>query len=433
MNVGNVLTLGNSEGDIRSDAGKGENLSQCDAILFALLLNNLMGIQTGASGQNSEEQPAGALRSQDGNMATGGIAGQTLYRQLFQNLFPAGKEANSGLQVQGEQNLNSGGIAGLQAFLSSQTQPLKGQAGAQAGTTGQSVAYASTLSDSGPEGIMNLLSAESESLSPQELDQYRKILEQLQELSGKITLSAGKAGSAGKGQTAALVTKAGLAENLQAKTDPTGPTQAGHAEEKTGSLPAAAVSAKQSAAPAQEEHGQEANTFQHADLLPAPTQTDNLNGITPDSMTDPKFKVPVEAGRVWEQVADALKKQELKNNEVKELSIRLQPAELGKVDVSLRLENGQLHLAMNASEQATGAMLQNHLQELKSSLTQMGVACGNFEMNYGQNEKSGSDREFSRNNSKYPYLEQEEEIPAMKGFGAYLPANGSGSKLNVSV
>jgi flagellar hook-length control protein FliK len=182
---------------------------------------------------------------------------------------------------------------------------------------------------------------------------------------------------------------------------------------------------------AQDNSGEKAFSEKAGELHPLHLATGKTDPLNPEKSPEPSIKMPSEPGRAWEQVLDILKKQEFKTQEVKELSIQLQPAELGKVNVSLRMENGQVHLVMNASEQATGVILQSHMQELKNGLMQMGVACGSFEMNYRQSGEGGSGQDSSRRSGSYHY-QTDEEIPALTGNSSYFSFSGSGSRINVS-
>jgi flagellar hook-length control protein FliK len=91
--------------------------------------------------------------------------------------------------------------------------------------------------------------------------------------------------------------------------------------------------------------------------------------------------------------------------QVKELRIQLHPAELGQIFIAMKLENGQVHLRVNASEAATGSALQNNMQDLKHTLENQGIALGSMQMGMGngypssyafsdgQTEQSAAERE----------------------------------------
>jgi len=106
---------------------------------------------------------------------------------------------------------------------------------------------------------------------------------------------------------------------------------------------------------------------------------------------------------------------------------------LGKVNISVRMEDGQVHLTFNASEQSTGLILQNSLQELKNSLSQLGVACGNLQMgNNNGNDQSASGRNNYRYKQGAKLALQEEENTVSTVFTSYLPVSWPGHKINVS-
>lgn len=141
----------------------------------------------------------------------------------------------------------------------------------------------------------------------------------------------------------------------------------------------------------------------------------------------------LDQARVWDQVLAVLKKQDLKDQALKELSLKLHPAELGKVDVSLKLENGLIHVTMNASEQATSQMLQNHLQDLRAGLAEMGVSCGSLELGYSQDNNQLNSGRDNYPDSKGPagYSAEEENMQALE-LNWYTQLTGAGSRINVS-
>jgi Flagellar hook-length control protein len=100
---------------------------------------------------------------------------------------------------------------------------------------------------------------------------------------------------------------------------------------------------------------------------------------------------------VWEQISAAFHSQIMnRNQELKELDIQLHPAELGKVHINLRWENGMVHLQVQASEASTGQVLQNHLTELRQNLTEQGVSCGTLQMGQGGHQQPSGQGDESR-------------------------------------
>jgi flagellar hook-length control protein FliK len=93
---------------------------------------------------------------------------------------------------------------------------------------------------------------------------------------------------------------------------------------------------------------------------------------------------------VFAQIATAFRGQVLNGHQaMKELDIQLHPAELGKIQIAMRWENGQVHMQVQASEAATGHLLQNQLSDLRHALTDQGINCGMLQM--------GQDREQQKN------------------------------------
>ena len=92
----------------------------------------------------------------------------------------------------------------------------------------------------------------------------------------------------------------------------------------------------------------------------------------------------VAAPPVWEQITNEMQRRfVVQHQEVKELEISLHPADLGKIQIALRWENGQVHLQCQASENATAGILQQNFAELRESLENIGISCGTLQMGLG--------------------------------------------------
>ena len=108
---------------------------------------------------------------------------------------------------------------------------------------------------------------------------------------------------------------------------------------------------------------------------------------------------------VWEQISTVVREQVIDRRQaLKELEIQLHPADLGKIQIGMRWENGQVHLVVQASEAATGQLLQNQLSDLRQTLTNQGVNCGMLQMGQGgerQHNPQGdeSQRMFNQNSN----------------------------------
>lgn len=144
-----------------------------------------------------------------------------------------------------------------------------------------------------------------------------------------------------------------------------------------------------------------------------------------------------DSARIWERVVNSLKQVNLSaNNEanmVKEIEISIHPAELGKLEVQMKMEDGLLHLVINASEQATGNYLQSYLGELRQSLTQIGISCGSMEMGFQGEGKPEQEKEREAPPNHNLYGAGEEENFDYEKITYYLQDLKSQTRINISV
>jgi flagellar hook-length control protein FliK len=66
-----------------------------------------------------------------------------------------------------------------------------------------------------------------------------------------------------------------------------------------------------------------------------------------------------------------------------QVSIRLQPEDLGVVHVELRLEGGTVNVSMHADGDATRDMLRQNLGQLRQQLADSGLTTGHFDVSGG--------------------------------------------------
>ncbi|AFM42685.1 flagellar hook-length control protein [Desulfosporosinus acidiphilus SJ4] len=105
-----------------------------------------------------------------------------------------------------------------------------------------------------------------------------------------------------------------------------------------------------------------------------------VNNTAAANITD----VKTAATPVWQQIATVISGQVMnKPQDLKQLDIQLHPEDLGKIQIDLRWENGQLHLQVQASQGATGQLLQNQLPDLRQALLNQGINCGMLQMGLG--------------------------------------------------
>jgi len=73
------------------------------------------------------------------------------------------------------------------------------------------------------------------------------------------------------------------------------------------------------------------------------------------------------------------------------LKMMLKPANLGNIEVEMRLRNGELDANFTASQSATRDLLQDGLPKLKDTLTQMGMDVASMNIGGGSGQKNGGD------------------------------------------
>jgi flagellar hook-length control protein FliK len=73
------------------------------------------------------------------------------------------------------------------------------------------------------------------------------------------------------------------------------------------------------------------------------------------------------------------------------LKMMLKPANLGNVEVEMRLRNGELDANFTASQSATRDLLQDGLPKLRETLTQMGMDVASMNIDGGSSQKNGGD------------------------------------------
>jgi flagellar hook-length control protein FliK len=446
MNVANVLTPVNVEGTkTDSAAGKeGKGIDQ-NNLLFALFMQKLN------PSNKADKQILGELAEAGSNsdsgevtISDGTVSELSTYLQILQNLFPAGMEATSGSN--GDQN--SSLVSGLALKGNDAAWMMLGQAleevlssGAEQAdrtmTNGQGLHLGNYLKAFGLKGISG---STADSLDPAELDD---ILGYLKELSGKIVSQKDQNNQA----IEPLDTNAKLLNWLSDKlymiqdknaTDDSAET----VQDTTTQNTLSGVAAAEDSAENKQNSSSSGNNSQNhtmdssTDLNQIPVSGNKTDGAFSSSAIDVSSikPGPLNPGAVWDQVLGILNKQDLNSQEIKELSIQLQPQDLGKLNVSMKLENGQLHLIINASEQATGSLLQNNLQDLRNGLAQIGVSCGTLEMGYRQNDqRSSQDRNNNRSQQETALTLQEEASSILPVFTSYLTTNNQGNRINVSV
>lgn len=134
---------------------------------------------------------------------------------------------------------------------------------------------------------------------------------------------------------------------------------------------------------------------------------------------------------VWAQIASVIREQVMsKQQTLKELDIQLHPEELGKIRVLLRWESGLVHLHVQASEAATGQLLQNQHSELRQNLISNGVSCGSLLMGQEGDQQHPQDHDRGAFRRRWELSAEEEESSVL---GNSIPGRQDGmNRINVT-
>jgi flagellar hook-length control protein FliK len=428
----NVLSLTGQKKTAESgDSAAGKDSNTMDgtksaAAEFAAILGGLMFPLFGSKEQISEETKAGKIEQQASPYtvtpaAVSGTLGLKLPKvltdvmelsqnEVLQSKFPAGTDANSGLT---RNQVNDSVIADLTTILK------------DVSSLTELAQYKETIAK-----LWQELSGKIETF-PSRTDQIKTILagdlQQIQQvlsgLNGSISqavnpprdLTAIPTGLLTDNSKTAMATPdlegplAGLKDTLPVQSLPDRKTDLKFEEKAQGTaldlkgqkIAELVTEAKDAAAVKRE---------QNTGVLWQNGQSGNIEGTTPAGV---KFA----AVPIWEQISSFLRSQFQRspeaNKDIKEFAIQLHPAELGKIQVFLRWEDGQVHLQLRAAEQATGNILQNHLSDLRQSLQDSGVTCGLLQMGLGGEDRQTpqQDREGQTFNRAWPAEEEK------AGFG----------------
>ncbi|HBV85990.1 MAG TPA: hypothetical protein DEF42_04830 [Desulfosporosinus sp.] len=136
---------------------------------------------------------------------------------------------------------------------------------------------------------------------------------------------------------------------------------------------------------------------------------------------------------VWEQISNVFRERvSSRNHELKELDIQLHPADLGRIRIGLRWENGQVHLQVHASEAATSQILQSQLTELRNTLTNQGVNCGTLQMGQQgreQQQNQNHQEQFHRTQDSNTNLIEDEDPLTVLNLPSHADLN---NRINVT-
>ena len=158
---------------------------------------------------------------------------------------------------------------------------------------------------------------------------------------------------------------------------------------------------------------------------PLSTGAGVVTNVVPLTLADGKI--------IFEHISTVVREQVMnKQQAIKELDIQLHPEDLGKIRIFLRWENGQVHIQVNATEAATGQLLQNQLSELRQNLMSQGVNCGSLQMGQGgerQQQPQGDEAQRMFHQWNTLPSEDEELIPIIN---AHYLGQGGINRVNIT-
>ncbi|MHB8126797.1 MAG: flagellar hook-length control protein FliK [Desulfitobacteriaceae bacterium] len=153
----------------------------------------------------------------------------------------------------------------------------------------------------------------------------------------------------------------------------------------------------------------------HGDIMKTDNKIDGANFSTIISQGKVEVdNVALTAGAVkaplWEQIATAIQQHPVtQRQEIRGFEIQLHPEDLGKIQVTLRWENGQVHVQCQASEAVTVGILQQNLAQLRESLLDNGVSCGMMQMGLGGQQQQQKPKDELKSYSQAGEPEAEEK------------------------
>ncbi|MGI5901204.1 MAG: flagellar hook-length control protein FliK [Desulfitobacteriia bacterium] len=344
------------------------------------------------------------------------LGDQALKDGVFQNSTPTGKEADIGLNKNyslGFQDFGPAIVSAEKEALLFKLQPPQGN-------------YEQAFE---PEGITGLT---ADSFEEQELENNRSLRILWKELSA--TVENGKQQGTENRLQETVIKEARLfqAEEAVPNEDPENKVLRSKVETGQEDLPTKIdfrVPKDPSSSQVQFADSR-AENIQEGPRVVENTRPMSLENTRPMSLENTR-PLSLETAQIWDQVTDFLAKKITNSQNVKELSIQLEPAELGRIKVFFRLEDGLLHLVLRATEQSTGTILQNNLQELRLSLSQVGFTCGDLEMRGEQNQEQYSEREYYQGEQTPRVNEEKGEQYFVDSTAFYSSPTPAGHKINV--
>lgn len=135
--------------------------------------------------------------------------------------------------------------------------------------------------------------------------------------------------------------------------------------------------------------------------------------VTPDAMSahTSTLKLDTETSRWTQQLQSALgdRLQLQVKNQIQHATIRLDPPEMGKIDISLQLDNGRVQVQINASHAEVYRALQQTSNDLRQSLTEQNFVQVNVQVSSQSGQQQGKEQQFAQ---QHAIIQAGDEIAA---------------------
>lgn len=137
------------------------------------------------------------------------------------------------------------------------------------------------------------------------------------------------------------------------------------------------------------------NDFQSLTIGDAKSGTDPEK-ISPSSAADLKNDLQTASRDIGKQIADSIST--AANNNTKQITIRLNPPELGRVVIKISQQASHIDVVLEASRPETKEQLQQAFGQVSKNLADSGISLRQFEVRSAEQSRSGFESAFSQFN-----------------------------------
>ena len=159
-------------------------------------------------------------------------------------------------------------------------------------------------------------------------------------------------------------------------------------------------------------------------VLPMTQDLKNINLEKTEVVTANKLPQNVDYNAVMQQVENGLKINY--NNQLKEMKIKLQPEELGEVEVKMTIENNIMKAQFVVESQTVKEILEAKFDTLRNALTDKGFSGAEINVSVSTGDNKKSQNAFAFNDEK----REKRDISVTKDYGSRVEALENNSRIN---